>query len=66
MNRSRKNYLGFFVSSRVSLILLAKGEGDGDVLDGGVGGHGVVVSVNHDGDVGLGGGNDVAFENANI
>jgi len=45
---------------------LAKGEGYLDVLDGCVGGDSVVVARNFDGDVGLGGGNYVALEQADV
>jgi hypothetical protein len=60
------SYLGNPVGSWVSLVLLTKSESNLDGLEGGVGRDGVVVAVGFNGDVGLGGSNDVSLDHANI
>ena len=67
-NCPRRNciYVGFLVSSRVSFVLLSKSERDLDGLEGGDCGDCVVVASVLNDDVGLGGGNDVALQHANI
>ena len=47
------NYSRGLVSSGISLVLLAEGEGDLDGLEGCDGGHGVVVAVSLDDNVRL-------------
>ena len=59
------NYLGSPASSGISFVLLAQGELDGDGLEGGVGGEGVVVAIGLDGDVRLGASDDAAQGHAN-
>ena len=63
---SKGPYVGFLVGSGVGLVLLAKGEGNLNGLEGGDGGDSVVVAVDFDDNVGLGGSNDVALDHANI
>ena len=48
------SYLANIASSGVGLVLLSKGEADSDVLDLGVGGDGVVVAINSDGNLRVG------------
>ena len=52
--------------SRISFVLLSDGERDLDGLEGSDGADGVVVAVDLNQDVGLGGSNNVALEHANI